>query len=335
MTMRGLVALGLVLSAMAGGCLERSSPGPPDRATGDAESPTALDYYLKPGHRLHTSGPSSSAPVAEPAAPTANAYANEDVESWQAEPAGGWHVTSARLTVYYAVTTPTLDPFRNDSDPTQARHFVFWLGSNAIYAHDASAWGPALLVPGTTYQAEVRFAVPAAGWVVPPGESLMLLVAPLLVNTDPAVLHYLIDSAATPSAVHLETRRSTLREPTNATSTVHPFAVTGNSGAFTGLLPEEASVARVPIDVSNRTAFLKVEVRWKSTAAGKSDLDLFVRTASGDLVASSTTPFQNESVRLFAPQPFFVDGGRVTAEINVYSGALTTFDVVVTTWDRP
>lgn len=322
-----LAAIALILLA---GCAGRvQEPGEPVRDDFPAE-PTLRQLYLKAGHKLGDALAAGSGPVKEPSYPTANAYANEDLEVFTGEPvAQGFVATEARLFVHYAVDRPTVDVFRNGSGPDHTRHFVFWIGADGVYPAYEQNVGVTVLMPGTIYTAEIRFPLPPGGWHVAPGEKPQILVAPLIVQAGPPNLHYLVDHTSTPT--RLEFLASPWSPPAMAQRTLHDESheVAGNSGAFTGGGAAELSSALVPFELKGTETRLDVIVEWTSTAGGKSDLDLWVDDAAGKAVLWSTTPYQSEHVRAEATTIAALGPGTYTARIDVYSGVRTAFQVKV------
>jgi hypothetical protein len=284
----------------------------------------AVGRTLRPDADLNRSAPSKVY-----AYPTPNAYATEDLEVWSGPTLGrGLHVTAARLLVHYAVDQPTVDPFRNATDPTRTRHFVFWIGSDGVFPTYETAWGPAALTPGTRYTATVDLPLPAGGWNIPAGERLQLLVAPLMVNTGSNV-HYLVEHGTTPSRMELEATPWDAPQLGALDREETQHVLVANGGMFTGVGPASASTLHLPLRIHADDAYLRVHIQFVSNAAGKSDLDLWVEDAAGQEVASSTTPYQSETVRLWGPQLESLGGGVYTLRIVAYSGLQTHLRVTV------
>jgi hypothetical protein len=326
--MRIPVALGLLL--VLAGCAGRGPTGDPGPSDGVAGTSLALEYHLKPGHVLSQVGPASSAPQKVYAAPTANAYVNEDVEVFTAPHlAGGFVARSIVFEVHYAVDRATGDAFRNGTNPFETRHFVFWLGSAGIYPMFETVWGPAVVQPGTVYAVRLTFHPPAGGWYVPAGEPLMLLVAPLIAEAGPSNLHYLVDHPRADSRILLEGESWTPLALGAETPTEETVTVTGNSGLFTGLGPAQLSTVERPVPLGAGDGLVRIEVRWRSTQGGKSDLDLTLLDSERRAVAASTTPYQSETIRLFAPQVAALGAGAYTLHVDAYSGLDTSFRLAI------
>lgn len=328
-------SVSLVAFLLLAGCTNREAPEDPPSENGEwfPQEPVPLTYYLKAGYGLSLEGPNSSAPQRVPSNPVANGFANEDLEAFTSTPIVGYNVSHAKLIVYYEVDYPMVDPFRNPANPTEARHFVFWLGSNETYPMYVQSTGSPVLLPDHVYKAEARFTIPAGGWIVPRNESLQLLVATLAVNADSYDVNFLVDHRDTPSRIELNATSWPWPEPTKGQTERKEFAIPGNSGLFTGAGDAVPSKVEHPIPIPPNASHFRIEVRWISTAAGKSDLDFVLYNAARDPIASSTTPFQNETIRLFAPNLVQSGAGPFVAEVTAYSGANTRF-ALIWTWEQ-
>lgn len=317
------VLLGLVLS----GCV--SQPGPatqgPDPQT--VQQPVATTLYLKPDYRLGAQAPTKPTPDRVAANPMVNGFANEDLRAFASPPLPqGLNITRVRLVAYYEVVAPSPDPFPNSSNPLQARQIVFWIGGNGTYPASVTTTGDTLLVPGRVYRAEAEIPLPRPGWIVLASEPIQLLVATLAVNDRGAELRFLVDSTQTPSRIEIEAMTDSSRPPASLRSDTSEHEIVANGGLFTGATADRVpSRARIPIDVRPNTTYLEVRVLFRSNAAGKSDLDFELFGPDGTIAASSSTPFQSETVRLFAPHLSRAGAGTYVADIAAYSGAGTRF----------
>lgn len=322
-------ALALALLVLASGCLSESKGAPPGGSDDASGEPMTIDYRLKPGLLLSRLGPASQAPQKVYAAPTANAYATEDLEVFTSTPLDeGLVVRSLTFEVHYAVDRPTGDVFRNGTDPLDTRHFVFWVGSDGIYPVFETVWGPPILQPGTTYKGELTFRLPAGGWHVPAGEGLQLLVAPLVAQAGPQNVHYLVDHALADSRLTLNATRWAPAELGREEETEERITVAGNSGLFTGAGPPEFSTVDRPVELRASDGYVLIDVRFESTRGGKSDLDLTLLDASGTVVSASTTPYQSETIRLHRGELEALGGGTFTIHVDAYSGLDTAFRLV-------
>lgn len=322
--MRAAFALAVLIAAS--GCL--TADAPPRSTQDEAALPTTLAYHLHAGHRLSTAAGASATPVMVPAAPTANAFVNEDVEVFASDPVpSGFLAVAIRLVVYYGVDHPTVDAFRNGSG-TDARHFVFWPGAASLYPTFATAVGNAVLAPGGTYRAALSVPVPPGGWFVTAGMPLQLLVAPL-VATDGSNLHYLVDSVATDSRIELDVLPWTPVPYRGGAWTNETITVPANGGLSTGAVPDQYGTAERSLTLAGKESLLDVAARFATTTAGKSDLDLYLLDPAGRVIASSTTPYESEEVRLQAEQVKALGPGTYTVRVDVYSGVGTRFDLDV------
>lgn len=323
----------LVLSGCAG-----SPPEEPDRRDGEGAQAEAFELvlYLADGRRLVPDAPVKTSPDRVAANPTANAFANEDLDAFASTPVlRQLLVESARLVVYYASDAPVADPFLNQSDPQEGRRFVFWVGSRDVYPASATVVGEPFLVPDRVYQAELDFELPRGGWLVPAGEGIELLEATLLGSSEDNPVWFLTNSTGTPSRVELRGKLSSEPLPASLYAGARTVRILGNSGLFTGATAEAAdSRFAMPIEVDPGDAYLEVQVRWLSTRGGKSDLDLEVFAPSGGVAGASATPFQNETVRLFAPNLAAEGPGTYQARVTAYSGVDTEFELRIL-GDRP
>lgn len=329
-----LVAL-LSLPGCIGGSRE------PDGVPGDGNAwrpePLNETLYLKAGYRLEPAPPAKASPDAVSSTPIASGFANEDLRAFASVPlAGPRNYTHARLTVYYRADGPMIDPFPNRTNPQEARAFVFWLGSRSVYPSFASAFGPTVILPNQVYKAEVDIPLPQPSWIVMGMEPIQLLIATLAANTESYDVRFLVDSTSTPSRIELRGATSNLTLPPTLYRLGKEFTLMGNSGLFTGAAPTAAeSRIRTPVPVRGNDSYLEVRVVFRSNAGGKSDLDFTLYAPGGTKVAAlSTTPYQNETVRLFAPHLSRFGPGDYVADINAYSGANTRFALQVY-YERP
>jgi len=326
--MRAAAVFGLVV--LLAGCLgPQVQPPPVDDVGGNAGA--TLVYHLKPQHQLSILPPASAAPQKVYAAPTANAYVNEDVEVFTSvTTASGFVARSIELDLFYAVERPTGDAFRNGMDVLEARHFVFWVGSDEVYPTFATVLGPPVLQPDVAYSSHLTFAAPPGGWHVAAGERIQLLVAPLVAEAGVPNLHYLVDHERADSRITLAVEAWDAPQLGPPVTSEENITVPGNSGLFTGAVPDEArSVERV-LAIRPDDALVRVDVQWVSTQGGKSDLDMVLLDSAGAAVASSTTPYQSETIRLFAPQLAALGTGTFTVRVDAYSGVDTSFRLVIT-----
>lgn len=328
------IALLLVALVLAPGCLGGGKdPGtPPDG--GDAWQPQALNetFYLKSGYRLDPSPPTKSTPDAVSSTPIANGFANEDLRAFASSPLlGQRNYTHARLTVYYRADGPTVDPFPNRTNPQEARSFVFWLGSRAVYPSFASTFGPTVILPNQVYKAEVDIPLPKPSWIVPVQEPLQLLIATLAANAETYDVRFLVDSTSTPSRIELRGATSNLSLPRTLFPVGKEFTVMGNSGLFTGATGSTVdSRIRTPVPVRANDTYVEVRIVFRSNSGGKSDLDFTLYAPDGKTVAGlSTTPYQSETVRLFLPNLARYGPGDYVADVNAYSGVNTRFALQV------
>lgn len=323
----------LALLAMAA-CLSNPEPsaGAPQPESGPDAGVQRFTYFLKGGYRLDPAPPAVGSPTRVPFAPTTNAFVNEDLRVFQSQPLTlGLEVVATRLVVYYEAEGPTPDPFLNASNPSQARALVFWLGSNEIFPQSVTTVGEPLVLSGRTYRAEAAFPGPPGGWVVPAGESVQLLLVPLIISHPVYAPRLLVDSADTPSRVELDARPSDGVVPRELSKHFSAHLIPANSGLFTGATQNRLpSRVRVPIPVSADDAYLEVRVRFLSNAGGKSDLDFVLYGPDGRIASTSTTPYQNETVRLFGPHLRMLGAGEFVADIEAYSGFNTRFELETT-----
>lgn len=336
--MRIAAALAVALTILIlAGCLDERPAAPTDSSEPPTveEGPANATFFLKPGHELDPSPPAASGPVREPAGPTSPGFVSENLELFHATSTIGINVTQARLVLYYEVDRPTPDPFRSGAAPPEMRHFVIWLGAQGVFPTFVSVDGDPVLIPGPTYSADIEFPLPAGGWVVPPNDVIQLLVVPLAVNDGPPSLHYLVDHESTASRLELAGTPWNQTVPAAEGSESQPFTIPANSGAFTGATAGETSQVRAVVEWPANATYVELLVDFVSNAGGKSDLDFTLVDASGTVVASSTTPYQDEAIRLFSPNLAVLGPGPFTAVIDAYSGEETRFDLVTTWNSRP
>lgn len=325
--MRTILLLSLLL--VVSGCLGSTHRDPPPKDPEPDTGQRNTTLYLKAGNVLSTDPPAKSTPDRVGSNPIVNGFANEDLAPFRSSPTNATlSITKAKLTVYYEVDGPTASPFLAGN--RTARHFVFWLGSNATYPITEGTWGEPVVVPMRTYQATLDFPIPSPSWHVPVGETFDLLVATLVANDPLYDLRFLVDSKDTPSRLELWGRTANATSLANATSESKDYTIPGNTGLFTGGGSQLPSRIGHKIEVAEGTSYLQVAVRFKSNAGGKSDLDLVLRGPDAKTAAAnSTTPFQDETIRLFKPNLDRFGPGTYTAEVTAYSGIQTTFSIVV------
>ncbi|HLE48299.1 MAG TPA: hypothetical protein VI818_08385, partial [Candidatus Thermoplasmatota archaeon] len=136
------------------------------------------------------------------------------------------------------------------------------------------------------------------------------------------------DATPTPSRIEVTGQTSLLALPSRLNVTAQTFVIAGNGGMFTGATPDQVpSKIRVPVQVDPNWTYLELRVVMRANAGGKSDLDFLVYAADGRRTLASSTPFQNETVRAFAPTLAALGAGPYTAEIEAYSGVNTRFDL--------
>jgi hypothetical protein len=175
--------------------------------------------------------------------------------------------------------------------------------------------------------------LPDPGWIIPRNEPIMLLFANLVPSATSATgstanLHFLVDSDATPSRLELEGSTVDLSLPPILFESGRRFSLLGNTALFTGASPEQVPQrVATAISVPEAATYAEVRVVFQSTASGKSDLDFELYAPDGSLAGASTTPYQNETVRLFGPHISRFGSGDYRAEITAYSGANTQFDI--------
>ena len=315
------------------GCVAKRSDEPATRPDAEAAQPAAINetLYLKAAYRLAPFAPTQTNADRVTATPFANGFANEDIRAFSASPvAAQRNLTMARLVVYYEVVGPTLDPFPNSANPQESRQIVFWLGTNRTYPVSLSTPGPTALVPGRVYQAQGEFVLPPAGWIVPHGETIQLLIATLALNAAGYELRFLVDSVSTPSRLELSGQVSAISLPPTLHGRGESFTIPGNGGMFTGATADRVpSRIRTPVLVNAADAYLELRVLWKGNAGGKSDLDFTLFAPDGKRTLLSSTPYQNETIRAFHPQLLALGAGTYTAEIVAYSGVNTRFELHV------
>lgn len=318
----------LVGALLLAGCIG-TGDGPDEGGAGPPEvvrTPANVTQWLKPGHGLSFEEPASGEPQPVPVPPVQNAYANEDLTIWTSEPWQGTFVaTSARLVVYYDVSAPVADPFVT-GQPPDGRLFVFWLGADGVLPGYAQTYEQAVLVPGQTYQAEVDIPLPEGGLVLGTDRTVDLLPIATASQQDEE-LRLLVDHESTPSRIELTgfVMEPPLRPPTPVERVNKTVTIPRNGGLFTGATEGEGSQHREPVEIVGNASYLRIEVRFLETTGPKADLDLWLQDAQGQEVASSTTPFQSETVELWAPNMDHVAAGQYTALINAYSGQDTRF----------
>ena len=339
LAVRGFVSLALFLLLSA--CTGRTSVDPtrPDAAP-EVGSEVALPLFLKARFGMSTLAPSKEAPDRIAATPFQNAFVNEDLRSFSTnESHAGLNVTSARLTVFYGVDTPLVAPIV-DQGTQEGNRIVFWIGSRSTYVASVNVMADPVLLPGEIYVAEVEFDLPEPGWIVPRNESIMLLFANLVPGASPpspadaasSNLHFLVDANSTPSRVELAGTVAGSMDKIAVTEQTATYTISGNTGMFTGATPSQVeSQLSIPLEVPAGLSYLEVRVVLKSTTAGKSDLDFSLLAPDGDVAASSTTPYQSETVRLFEPNLAFFGSGRYAAQVTAYSGVDTSFELHVLT----
>lgn len=324
----------ILVLAVSAGCLagpKTSGTGVPSE-TGPDDSLQRLTFFLKGGYRLDPTPPVADSPTRVPFAPTSNAFLNEDLRDFQSAPLpSGLVVVAARVVAYYETEGPTLDAFLNASNPSQARALVFWLGSHQIYPQTATTMGEPVVLSGRTYRAEASFPRPPGGWIVPEGERLQLLLVPLLFSHPLYPARLLVDAPETPSRIELDVGPTGHAVPSDVDQRRSAHLIPANSGLFTGATEGRLpSRVRVPVPVSADDLYLEVRVRFVSNAGGKSDLDFLLYAPDGRIGSASTTPYQNETVRLFPPQLSLLGAGDYVADVEAYSGFNTRFELETT-----
>lgn len=324
--MRRLLTLALLGPLLAAGCAGDTQPDH-EQPSGDPDPiPGNLTFWLKPDASLSFANPASSEPQPVAVPPGQNAYVNEDLAIWSSAPLDSSFVaTSARLTVFYDVAAPVADPFVT-GQPPDGRLFVFWLGVSGVLPGYAQTFDDALLVPGQTYEAEVELPLPEGGLVLTPGRSVDLLPIATASQQDDD-LRLLVDHDSTPSRVELSgyVPAQTIAEPVPDELKNDTVTIPGNGGLFTGATEGDDSQHREPVPLAANTTYLRIEVRFLETTGPKADLDLWLLDPEGSEVASSTTPFQSETIELWPPNLADVEAGEYTALINAYSGQDTRF----------
>lgn len=330
MSLRTVAALALVVTALAG-CLGAPSPA----AAGDADATATgekVTYHLEPGRRLSTSAPKGG-PVGVEAVPWTEAFVGEDLPPWVG-PAPDRPMLAqgnATLTLYYRVDRP-VGPVLPDPDGS-ALHLVPWFGSATTDAGSGSASGPPVLVPGETYSAEVPIPLPAGGFRLTPDAPVQVLIAALMNTQDATPIEYLVGSPETPSRVTFEASpvepvdRS--REATERVGGTIP----ANGGLLAGL-PDREGVNRATheLTVGEGTRMVHLALTQKEPPVGKHDLDLTVHAPDGDVAATGSTPFGEESAVLW-PETLAEHGtGTYTVVVDAYSGAMVDYEVEATGW---
>lgn len=325
---------------MLGGCASRPADPDPDADGRFSEEPRSSTLFLKARYGLSPSAPAKDAPDSVTATQFQNAFVNEDLRSFATnESHPHLNITSATLTIFYSVDTPLVAPIVREEDQ-EASRIVFWLGSRSVYVASASVIAAPVLLPGEIYEARVDFPLPEPGWIVPRNEPIMVLFANLVPGLSPPApaspassnLHLLVDGNATPSRLELSGKTAELDLPATLAEQSASFEILGNTALFTGATPEQVpSRIATAFDVSDDASYLEVRVVVQSNAGGKSDLDFTLFGPSGALAATSSTPYQSESVRLFQPNMSHFGPGSYRAEVTAYSGANTRFDLRVLT----
>lgn len=176
-----------------------------------------------------------------------------------------------------------------------------------------------VLVPGRVYEIDVALAPPVGGLAVPAGETLGLMVVPVMHQNEAADVEVLVGGAA---GSHANWTEAPLAAPVGAAA---PGRADGEvvGSAYAGEQAPPSTRHRTAVDVPAGATGLLV---WMNVTQhqGVPDVDLEVVSPDGEAVASSGTPTPREFARLLSPN-LAGRAGEWTIVVTSYGSARATF----------
>lgn len=324
---RTLAIVLLLLSSVAAGCLgsqtEDGGTEDGDRAPGGAEA-GPVELYLTEDLGLTQVPPLDEDPKGVPVGDFYGTWTTGGEQpTWTGTGLDeAILIENATLTFYYTSDTAVATTGPQDQGFPE---FVVYLGTEAAPMGWASLQGPDVVQQGEIVEIQGNLELPTGGLVLPAGAEPVVKIAPVQAQQEEgSSMEILVNSTETPSRATLVTRPVELA-PSQEELVLDETGVLAGSAYALGQTEGATSQTfeiEIPEEVLGLTAALE-----RTTGAGVADIDLEARGPSGDVVAMSVTPEDDEGLALYTPNLEAVGAGTWELRVTNYGNAAVEFDL--------
>lgn len=319
-----LVGLLLLAAPLLTGCLgTREDPGTPaDPAPGGSEEPRSVALYLTGAKGLTLEAPTKADPEQVASGSFFKGWAaGQGLPTWRGAPLNEtWNVTGNVSVTFYVTTDKVVGP-------SQFSSYVAYFGEGDNLLALAGIKSVATITRGQVVEVKGQLELPRGGLLLPAGSVPTALIAPVQTQDEPADLYFLVNSTEHPSRVDLEgvvTTEFTL--PTGSRDEATQNGMTLGSAYYVGVR-DGLNTVSIPVDATGAEV-LEIALKVKRNV-GIPDVDMTLHDASGAPVATGSTPYPVELIRLY-PQNLAGSEPTYTLKVTSYGSVQADFDVTIT-----
>lgn len=316
-----LLALALLAPLLAG-CLATRDEGPPPAGDdGVPPAPQAMALYLTGAKGMTWDAPTKEEPERVASGSFFKAWAaGKGLPTWSGAPLARTLNVTGNVTVTFYVTTDRA------VGPSMFSSYVAYFGEGQNLLALAGIRSERVIAPGQVVEVTGTLELPRGGLLLPAGSTPTALIAPVQTQDEGVDLYFLVNSTKHASRIDLEgVMVEEYMPPAGPAESETRSGTTLGSAYYVGVR-EGLNTVSFPVDAEGAEV-LEIALVTKGTT-GIPDVDMTLYDAKGEAVATGSTPYPTELIRLY-PKNLAGGDGQYTLHVTSYGSMQASFEVTV------